>query len=366
MRNKQRVAGIAGVAALSLSVAACGGASEGSGDTATARLSSYLPQDTGFNKAVDAWADQTEECADGDIEFERFYNGALFGATETRDALGNGRIEVGSFSVGYHPGEFPLTQGLFDVPFLSSNIRAVMEAQDTIYEDRPEAQAEWNDQGMELLKVLPVTSPPVGTNATFESLEDLRGLDMRGYPPGGVNAAIEAAGAQPVDLDLAELPEAMQRGVVDGYAGVSVDTVTALSLQESTQYLTEAGFGSTSAIQLAVNKEWWDGLSDEVRDCASDAADDLQELYVSAVKDAEAEACAALNDAGVELSVLPESETEKLRSAIFDEQRAAWVESAEGAVDDPEAYLSDYTDALGETEEEHAGESFGVPGCLAE
>ncbi|QYJ03591.1 TRAP transporter substrate-binding protein DctP [Nocardioides panacisoli] len=360
----QRIAGIAGAAALSLSVAACGGVSEGSGGTV--RLSSYLPQDTGFNKAVEAWADQTEECADGEIEFERFFNGALFGATETRDALGSGRIEVGSFSVGYHPGEFPLTQGLFDVPFLSSNVSAVMDAQGTIYEDTAEAQAEWNDQGMELLKVLPVTSPPVGTNTPFEALEDLRGQDLRGYPPGGVNAAIEAAGAEPVDLDLAELPEAMQRGVVDGYAGVSVDTTTALSLQENTKYLTEAGFGATSAIQLAVNKDWWDGLSDEARGCASDAAEDLQELYVSAVNDAEAEACGALSDAGVEMSVLPEAETEKLRSAIFDEQRAAWIESAEGAIDDPEAYLSDYTDALDEAETEYAGESFGVPGCLAD
>jgi TRAP-type C4-dicarboxylate transport system substrate-binding protein len=368
MKKMHRVAGIAGAMGLALGLAACGGGANGQaagdGGMETARLSSFLQPNTSMGQAMDAWADRTEECSDGQIEFERFHGGSLFGATDTRDAVGNGRLEVGVFSPGYHTGEFPLTQGLFDIPFLSSNVPAIMDALGSTYEETPEAQAEWTDQGMYMLSMVPVTPVPMATNVPFESLDDLKGLNLRGYPAGGLNAAIEAAGANPLDMELSEVPEGMQRGVIDGFTGVAVDISASLSLQESTKYFTEPGFGSTSSIALAVNQQWWDGLPEEVRACGEEAAASLNEPYAEAITEVEGEACGVLKEEGVELSVLPEAETERWREMIQADQQAMWAESAAGAVDDPQAYLADYEAALKAAEQKHVGQAFGVEGCL--
>ncbi|XKH52417.1 TRAP transporter substrate-binding protein DctP [Citricoccus nitrophenolicus] len=368
MKRMQRIAGVAGAVGIALGLAACGGSQAGgSGEgegSQTARLSSFLQENTSMGQAVNAWADQTEECSDGQLEFERFHGGSLFGATDTRDAVGNGRLEVGVFSPGYHTGEFPLTQGLFDIPFLSSNVPAVMDALGTMYGETPEAQTEWTDQGMYMLSMIPVAPVPMATNVPFDSLDDLQGLNLRGYPAGGLNAAITAAGANPLDMELSEVPEGMQRGVIDGFTGIAVDIAASLSLQESTKYFTEPGFGSTSAISLAVNQQWWDGLPEQVQACGEEAAANLGEPYVEAIAEVEGEACAALEEYDAELSILPEAETEKWSGMIQQDQRDLWAESSAGAIDDPQAYLADYESVLEAAEQEHSGQVFGIEGCL--
>lgn len=319
-----------------------------------------------MGRAVSAWADQTEECSNGQLEFERFHGGTLFGATDTRDAVANGRTEVGAFSAGYHTGEFPLTDGLFTVPFLSTNAAAVMDGLKATYEGSPEAQAEWQDQGMELLTMIPVTPVPLATNVPVDSLDDLAGLNIRGYPAGGINAGLSMAGANPLDMELSELPEGMQRGVVDGFTGVALDVTTAMSLHESTKYYTEPGFGSTGAMSLAVNQAWWEDLPEDVRDCASTAADGLVEPYMNITGEIEGEACEAVREAGAEFSVLEDSEVERWKGMIQDDQIALWAENAEGAVDDPAAYLEAYEKAVHDAEAEYGGLTFGVEGCMSE
>jgi TRAP-type transport system periplasmic protein len=366
MSIMKRTAGTIGIAGLVLGLAGCGGQAGNADGPVTARLSSYLQESTSMGQAVNAWADQTAECANGQIVFERFHGGSLFGATDTRDAVANGRTEVGVFSAGYHTGEFPLTDGLFTVPFMSTNAAAVMDALMATYEGSPEAQAEWNDQGMELLSMIPVTPVPMNTNVPFDSLDDLQGLDMRGYPGGGLNAALSAAGANPVDMELSELPEAMQRGVVDGFTGVSLDNTTALSLHESTKYYSEPGFGSTGAGSIAVNLSWWDDLPEGVRDCAAEAADSLVEPYLEIVGDVEAKSCQLAREAGAEFSVLDQTEVEAWKGMIQADQVTLWSESAEGAVEDPHAYLASYENAVHAAEQQHSGLAFGVEGCMTE
>lgn len=362
----KKLAALAGVAAISVSVAGCGnsGGEADAGSGETARLSSYLNADTSMGRAIDNWADEVEECAAGALTFERFHDGSLFGAMDTRDAVGAGRAEVGAFSAGYHTGDFPLTDGLFLVPFISSNVLAVRDAMAEMYETHEGTKVEWTDQGMELLTMIPVTPVALNTNQPIEQLEDLEGLSIRGYPGGGINAGLEAVGANPVDMDLAELPEAMQRGVIDGYAGVAMDLSVAMSMQESTDYFIEPGFGTTGAASLAVNKDWFDGLSPEVQDCMTQASDNFGDQYMDVIAEVEADACTTLEEAGTNLSVLDENEVERWKGMIQEDQRDVWRETAEGGVDDPSAYLQSYEDAVAEAESNYEQVTFGVEGCL--
>lgn len=352
---------LAGAGALCAGLAACGdgGSSEG-----TARLSSYLNENTSMGKAVNAWADEVEQCSDGKQTFERFHNGALFGASDTRDALSGGRVDVAAFSAGYHTGEFPLTDGLFSVPFVSTNTGAVMDALNKTYDENEQAQAEWRDQNMELMSMLPVTPVPIATNKPIEKIEDLSGLNLRGYPAGGINAALRAAGANPVDMELADLPEAMQRGVVDGFVGVGLDSITAMSLQENAKYFTEPGFGSTGALSIAANSDWYDGLPEDVRNCVDQANDNLVNPYMELIAEAETASCEAIREEGGEVSALPDSEIERWRGMIGEGEVENWKKTAKGKVDDPQAYLDAYRDAVKAAEADHEGATYGAATCL--
>jgi TRAP-type C4-dicarboxylate transport system substrate-binding protein len=363
----KKLAAVVGSAAIAVSVAGCGESTADSGNAAsgdTARLSSYLNADSSMGRAIDNWADEVEECAAGELTFDRFHDGSLFGAMDTRNAVGAGRAEVGAFSAGYHTGDFPLTDGLFLVPFISSNVLAIRDAMAEMYETHEETKAEWNDQGMELMTMVPVTPTSMNTNVPFEKLEDLEGLSIRGYPGGGLNAGLEAAGANPVDMDLSELPEGMQRGVIDGYGGVAMDVSVAMSMQESTDYFTEPGFGSTGAVSLAVNKDWLDGLSPEVQNCLTQASDGFGDQYMEVIAEVEADACEVLEEAGVNIDVLPESEVQRWSDMIQEGQRDLWREGAQGAIDDPSAYLQSYEEAVADAEDKYDQLTFGVEGCL--
>lgn len=368
MKPWYKYSAVAGVAALALTLSACGdsnGESAEAGGVEEVRLASYLQQDTAIARAIDGWADEVEECSNGQIEFERFWNASLFDAADMRDATGAGRVEVGNFSPGYHPGEFPLTDGLLSVPFVATNVPAVMDAYKDLYDQSEEAQAEWSDQGLHLISLIPASPGALGTNVEVNTLDDLSGLDIRGYPGGGLNAGLNAVGANPVDLEMAELPEAMQRGVIDGFVGLIIDGATALSLHESTQYFTETQFGISGNAALSVNKDWWDGLSEEVQNCATEAATNLTEPYVELIDEAENQACETLESAGAVMSRLPESETEEWRNMIVDDLKAEWMESAQGLVENPEAYFGDWEAAVADAEADYPGLAFAVDRCLS-
>jgi TRAP-type transport system periplasmic protein len=366
MRTLQRTLSIVTLAGVALAATACGtGSSPGSGGTETVRMASYVQETTALGQALQHWADETSACADGKIEFEPFYNGSLFGATEIRDAVQAGRVEVGHFAPGYHPGEFPLTDGLLAVPFVATNMPAVMDSFMELYRTRPETQAEWNDQGMHLLAVLPGSPSAFGTDTAVETVDDLKGLQVRGYSGGGLNAGLAAAGATPVDLELTELPEGMQRGIVDGFTGLTIDGVTSLSLHENTPYLTDAGFGISGTIDIAVSQDWWEGLDEDVRDCATEAADGLAEPYMGYVADSETAACEAFRAEEVEMTVLPEEQQDAWQQLVGDQQMAAWAEDASAAVDDPDAYFNTYQELIDAAEAGHqdVGDA-GVKRCL--
>ncbi|XKH52412.1 TRAP transporter substrate-binding protein DctP [Citricoccus nitrophenolicus] len=365
MRNPQRALSLAAITFAALAVSACGSGASTSDGPEKVRMASYVQESTALGQALQHWADETSACADGQIEFEPFYNGSLFGATEIRDAVQARRAEIGHFAPGYHPGEFPLTDGLLAVPFVATNMPAVMDSFMELYRTTPETQAEWNNQGMHLLAVLPGSPSAFGTETQVETLDDLAGLQIRGYSGGGLNAGLEAAGATPVDLELTELPEGMQRGVVDGFTGLTIDGITSLSLHENTPYLTDAGFGISGTIDIAVNQEWWDGLSENVQNCATEAADGLVDPYMDMVAEAETAACEAFRDEDMELTVLPDSEQEAWQDLVGDQQMAAWSEDASSSVDDPEGYFGNYQEIISAAEAEHQdfGEA-GVQRCL--
>lgn len=102
---------------------------------------------------------------------------------------------------------------------------------------------------------------------------DLAGLKLR-IPTRTGAWAIEALGAAPVAMPVPELPQALQKGVVDG-ALIPFEIVPALKIQEQTEYQIEGAdeyrIGNTT-FQLSMNADRWASLPDDVKQAFRDAS----------------------------------------------------------------------------------------------
>src|SRR3546814_19538460 len=91
---------------------------------------------------------------------------------------------------------------------------------------------------------------------------DLAGKKLR-IPTRTGAWVIEALGAAPAAMPVPELPQALQKGVVDG-ALIPWDIIPPLKIHEQTEYQIEgyarARFGTTT-FQVSMHKARWDSLT---------------------------------------------------------------------------------------------------------
>ena len=110
---------VLGAAAIILSLAACSGVAgkdRGAGGSQELVMQSYTSRTVSYGVAMDAWMEEVTEATDSSLTFNANYDGSLYTVTEILEAVSDGRLDVGHFSVSY-PNQFPLT---VSPPFPSS------------------------------------------------------------------------------------------------------------------------------------------------------------------------------------------------------------------------------------------------------
>lgn len=359
--TRVRFGGVMMALCLTTGLAACSDDSEG-GDTFRARIAAYHDESTAIVQAMDWWATEVEKRSDGRIKFDRFYGGAFLDATGMRDGIAANQVEVGNFAPGYHPGDFPLTEGLLTVPFTTTSPAAAMDAIRQLYRETDEAQAEYADQGIELIAPIAAAEGAWGMTEEWDSIDDLDGRSVRGYEGGGINAALRAVGANPTDLDAAEIYESLQRGVIDGFASMIVDAGVTLSLDEVAKHWSAVGMGVVASAVISANKDWYDSLPSDLQQIMIETADEMTAVYMELLAETEEKACDALEESGVEVTVLAQSEQDKLRDLVYNDQLAVFESDASESIDDAVGYYESYSSLVAEAEAEFPEES-GVGRC---
>src|SRR5690606_15512790 len=115
---------------------------------------------------------------------------------------------------------------------------------------------------------------------------------------GYIAEALQKAGGNAVGLPVVDVYEAIQRGTIDGYTNMILDTVPVLSLQEVSPWIAETGLGLYTVNTLSINKNKWDSLSDEHKQIFEDVADRWQEYYLDQLTEVEDAACQLLIENG--------------------------------------------------------------------
>lgn len=201
------------------------------------------------------WADKVEKRTDGLVKIETYPGGSLLSSSNMYDGVAQGVADIGCSSTSYEPGRFPLLS--FDRMIKSPSAKVMSHVVWDIYEEfKPESLANF--------KVLYMyTSGPhyIITVDPMRNLEDLKGTELRAAPTSvGI---LEALGAAAVGLPQSEVPEALQKGTIEGYHS-SLETLMDFKYAESCKYGTD-WTRSFCIFAVAMNQDKWDSLPQEAK-----------------------------------------------------------------------------------------------------
>ncbi len=179
--------------------------------------------------------------------------------------LDDGVFDVGATVADYTVGDAPALEGL-DVPLVATE---PADARTMVDAARPMVEDIMADRfGAELLAIAPYPPQVVFCNAEIATLDDLEDLKIRGS--GRMTTKfLEALGAEGVNLGFAEVPGALERGVIDCAITGSGSGYSA-GWWESATHLMTLPLGGWDPVVTAMNLERWNGLSADMRTFLAD------------------------------------------------------------------------------------------------
>jgi TRAP-type C4-dicarboxylate transport system substrate-binding protein len=364
----RRIAALAGLAAVTLLVAACspeadGGSpeDEAANQTYVIKYSTQHTEDTPYSRATQEWAELVEERTDGRVTVEIFYSGALLDAAESLPGIADGRAEAGFIVDSMFQEALPLSTAS-SIPFDRPNGVAQALAFHELYETNDDFRAQWERAGVHILHFQPPAPAAIGSNEPIDSYTDLAGTKTRciGY----ICDALQIIGANPVAIASNEIYEAMERGTIDAWTAYPFQDMLANQFQEVTNYVVDPGIGAYIQGATPINLDFWDALPEDIQTTLTDLSSEYYDIYIEHAAQLERETCAATTEAGVELSSFSESESNRWRDAVRDSIFASWSEQVSGTGVDAAAFYDEFLDAYSAAELETDYESlFGA--CAA-
>ena len=160
---------------------------------------------TQFAKDVDA-------ATAGKLKITVHANASLFKAPEIKRAVQGGQAQMGEILLANFANENPI-YALDGVPFLATGYGDAKKLYDASKAPMDKLLAA---QGMKMLFSVPWPPQGIYSKKEISSVADLRGIKWRAYSPATAKIA-ELIGAQPVQIQAAELSQALATGVVESY-----------------------------------------------------------------------------------------------------------------------------------------------------
>ncbi|WP_425843631.1 TRAP transporter substrate-binding protein DctP [Agrococcus sp. TSP3-2-1] len=344
-------AALAAVVALSLVGCSAGGAEASDGESRTLTMATPISEQSVQGQSVAAWIEAVEEATDGSIQIEVHSSGSLLAGTDILPGLVDGRADLGMSYSNYHSTDLPYWN-VVAYPFVTPSWHVFAETFQQLEDEFPEIEQAWSDFGV--VPLADITNGAAGS-ATSEELASFSALNGKRFRAPGLMASVAAeAGVESVFMELSEMYEALQRGVLDGWIGTEFGAAVALNVQEVTPHFVDYGIGQYSGARIFANPEVWESLTPEQQSAIETVSADYPSALIPLVTEIEAEACDAVLDAGGTVTIADQGDAEyqAWRESALEVARATLVENAEAAGIAPaeyEAVIDRYIELAAET-----------------
>jgi TRAP-type transport system periplasmic protein len=275
------------------------------------KFSNFQPVTFSAAPVMSAFCDEVKKRSNGRVEITIYQGGTLTTAPKVYDGIVNQVSDIGHSHIGYTRGRFPTTE-ILDLPVgYSSGFVATHVKWDFYKKFKPK---EWND--VHVLYFWSVGPQIFGTtNKQVRKFEDLKGLKIRGT--GRPADTIKALGCVPVALEMGDVYDSAQRGLLDGMYD-AMETWKGFRLGDVMKYgyLTQRATGSIYTFYVAMNKEKWDALPVDIKKIFDDTSEEWVDKHAIKTLEADFEGMDYFKQKGGQIITLPEAELKKMQKAV--------------------------------------------------
>ncbi len=298
-------------------------------DEVTLRAVSSFAPGTAFARPFEAFVEKVNEEGKGVVQINYLGGPEAMPPFEVGNAVSNGVVDIANVTSAFYTSLLPVADGL-KLATVGMEEQRENGAWDYINQLHNEQMNSW---------YLARTGEGVPFHLyTTRKIEepDLSGMTLRVTPV--YNAFFRAMGGNVVQTAPGEVYTALERGVVQGY-GWPVQGILDLGWQSVTDYRVDPGFYNVD-VNILVNLDRWEGLTDEQREFLSEMALWVEEFDRTSNPEINEEERQKQADAGIETisfegdtgeaylriateagwkqveSQAPSEEVEKLRSLI--------------------------------------------------
>ncbi|WP_342536934.1 TRAP transporter substrate-binding protein [Sporosarcina sp. FSL K6-3508] len=286
---------------------------KGKGEVIKLTYAFFAPPNTFPAIQMEEWKKRLEERTNGQVEVDLFAGGTLLEANNMYDGVENGTADIGLTSTSYEPGRFPLLS-ISDMPSGYKNAMVASKVTaDLVNEYPPEAL-----ENFKIITTFATEPAYIQSKKSISSLADLKGKQLR--IAGALAPIMSELGAAPVGMSQAEVPEALQTGIVEGYVS-SREILKDSKLAEVVGYVTDYPLALNTFIAV-MNQEKWDSLPEDVQSVIEDLNAEMTEFTGDYLDNHVQESIEwSIDTEGLEVVELSKEEKEKWDGKLSDMQK---------------------------------------------
>ena len=203
---------------------------------------------------IDPWIERVNRDSQGTLAIKHYGASVLADQRRMYDAVKNNIATIGWVTPGTAPGRFVKTT-IMELPFGVESGELASVVYWRLFETGLIAD-EYNDVKLLGTSIFPGASL-MTRRKKVTTVEDLAGLKFR-ISGGMQGSTVKALGGTPVSLPVDELYQALDKGIVDGFAA-SLTAYRPFRLGEVTRYHVDVNLNAGSSV-LMMNKEAYDKL----------------------------------------------------------------------------------------------------------
>ncbi|WP_420333048.1 C4-dicarboxylate TRAP transporter substrate-binding protein [Roseibium sp.] len=205
------------------------------------------------------------------MDWQESYGGSIVKPKGVLEGIKLGLGDIGIVTTIFHSSKLPSQAISAVTPFVAPDSRAVAKAVDEIAKEFPTMQKEFEKQNQVYLATgVVLDTYQVFSKDPINSISDLEGKKVAGA---GMNLRyLEGIdGAAGVRGGLTDFYNMLQTGLVDK-AMLWPEAASTFKIAEVAPYMLKADLGAVNSKTITVNKDYWDGLPDEVKQVLQDVA----------------------------------------------------------------------------------------------
>jgi TRAP-type mannitol/chloroaromatic compound transport system substrate-binding protein len=229
----------------------------------TLRIQTHYAPETVSGKLAAQFVDDVETMSGGRVDIEMFFSSSVVKSVETFDAAATGILDGDMTGGAYQTGKNPAFQFVGDI----------MGGYDTPWQQYAwlynadgyeKANKLYNQFDMQLIGWWIYGQESLASNKPLAGPDDLKDWKFRS-PPGLETEIFAELGASPVVMDFTEIFTALETGIIDGADASGLANNKSMGLYDIAKYATYPGFHSMPSDHLAVRKDAWDALPEDIQ-----------------------------------------------------------------------------------------------------